>query len=187
MKKKITRRAGIKLMTAGTLLGLGARSVAAAEKETTAARAAVDPWGKTHDRVWLGGEFWANPMEDWCVRDGAAECLNPGGGRSVHSLTHQIAKNAGFTMSVTLTRVEVLKQDGGAGFRIGIRSEINEHRSNCFVQKGVNAGWRGDQLVLGPKTTPVKDGSASKQVRLTLKGAPEGDKCVLTLTANSVE
>jgi hypothetical protein len=44
------------------------------------------------------------------------------------------------------------ESDGGAGFRIGIRSELNEHRSNCFVQKGINAGWQGDQLVLGPKT-----------------------------------
>jgi hypothetical protein len=26
-----------------------------------------------------------------------------------------------------------------------------------------------------------------KQVRLTLKGTPEGDKCVLTLTANAVD
>jgi len=182
MNKNISRRTGLKLITAGTLAGISGRSHAAAATKTTA-----DPWAKTHERVFLGGEFWANPMEDWRVSEGGAECMNKGGGRSVHSLTHQVTKNGAFTMGVTLTRLEVEKTDGGAGFRIGIRSELNEHRSNCFVQKGINAGWQGDQLVLGPKSAPVKDGSALKQVRLTLKGAPEGDKCVLTLTASAVD
>lgn len=146
-----------------------------------------DPWSRTHDRVWLGGEFWANPMEDWCIRDGAAECLNPGGGRSVHSLTHQVTNNGDFTMSVTLTRVEAMNKDGGAGFRIGLQSDLNEHRSNCFVMQGVNAGWQGDQLVLGPQTVTLKNVADLKSVRLTLKGAPQGDKCVLTLSAATID
>ncbi|HRH96429.1 MAG TPA: CZB domain-containing protein [Prosthecobacter sp.] len=182
MKNSISRRTSLKLMTAGTLAGLAGRS-----EVTAAASPSTDPWGKTHDRVFLGGDFWANPMEDWRVSEGGAECLNMGGGRSVHSLTHQVTKNGAFTMGVTLTRLEVKNSDGGAGFRIGIRSELNEHRSNCFVQKGINAGWQGDQLVLGQKTAALKDGSALKQVRLTLKGAPEGDMCVLTLTASAVD
>ncbi len=165
-------------------MGLGARGSATA---APAKSVPADAWAQTHDRVFLGGEFWANPMEDWRVSEGGAECLSMGGGRSVHSLTHQITQNGAFTMSVTLTRLEIGKADGGAGFRIGIRSEINEYRSNCFVQKGINAGWQGDQLVLGPKTVPVKDGSAVKQVKLTLKGAAEGDTCVLTLTASAAD
>src|SRR4029078_2432023 len=99
MKRKITRRTGMKWMAAGTLMGLHTSEATAAEKPiATPAKPSGDPWARTHDRVWLGGEFWANPMEDWCVRDGAAECLNPGGGRSVHSLTHQITKKRAFTM-----------------------------------------------------------------------------------------
>lgn len=182
MKRNISRRTGLKLMAAGTLMGLAAR-----ETVKAATTAQKDSWAKAHDRVFLGGEFWANPMEDWRVSEGGAECLSMSGGRSVHSLTHQVTKNGEFTMSVTLTRLETGKADGGAGFRIGIRSELNEHRSNCFVHKGINAGWQGDQLVLGPKTAPVKDGSALKQVKLTLKGAPEGDMCRLTLTANATD
>ncbi len=171
-------------MTAGTLMGLGARGGASAG---TAPLPTRDGWDTTHDRVFLGGAFWANPMEDWCVSEGGAECLSMGGGRSVHSLTHQVTQNGAFTMSVLLTRLETGKTDGGAGFRIGIRSEINEYRSNCFVQKGINAGWQGDQLLLGPKNVPLKDGSALKQVRLTLEGRPEGAQSVLTLTARAVD
>lgn len=181
MTTQFTRRHSLKLITAGTFAGIAGREHAGAQ--TPGSKPVSNAWAQTHDRVWLGGEFWANPMEDWRVSEGGAECLNAGPGRSVHSLTHQITQNGAFTMSVTLTRLEVLKNDGGAGFRIGVRSEINEHRSNCFVQKGINAGWQGDQLVIGPKTTALKDGATLKQVRLTLKGVPQGEKCVLTLIA----
>ena len=181
----VNRRIALKYATAGTLVGLGLptsdASSASSEIKTN------DPWSRTHDRVWLGGHIWANPMEDWCVRDGGAECLSTGGGRSVHSLTHQVTKSGSITMAVTLTRLEIGKSDGGAGFRIGIRSEIDEHRSNCFVQKGLNAGWQGDQLVLGPKNIAIKNGNAINQIRLTLNGVPEGDQCRLTLTAIAVD
>jgi hypothetical protein len=181
MTTQLTRRHSLKLITAGTLAGFAGRE--SLQAQTSGSKPVSDAWAQTHDRVWLGGEFWANPMEDWQVNKGGAECLNAGPGRSVHSLTHQITQNGAFTMGVILTRLEVLKNDGGAGFRIGVRSEINEHRSNCFVQKGINAGWQGDQLVLGPKTTTLKDGAASKQVRLMLRGSPQGEKCVLKLIA----
>jgi hypothetical protein len=177
MNPTLSRRASLKLLTAGTLASFAGRH------STVAAAPAVDPWVKTQDRVFLGGEFWANPMEDWKVSEGGVECLNAGPGRSVHSLTHQVTQKGTFVMGVTLTRLETLKVDGGAGFRIGLRSELNEHRSNCFVLKGLNAGWQGDQLVLGAKTVALKDGASLKKVRLTLKGSSQGDKCALILTA----
>jgi hypothetical protein len=82
MKRKITRRTGLKLMTAGTLTSLGTRGVARAASPGKA-KTTPDPWSRTHDRIWLGGEFWANPMEDWRVRavrsasatEAAAACI----------------------------------------------------------------------------------------------------------------
>lgn len=171
-------------MTAGTLMGLASRDTAIAD---AAKNIRNEYWDRTHDRVFLGGDLWANPMEDWRVSEGGAECLSMGGGRSVHSLTVKLRRQTLFTMSVTLTRLEIGKVDGGAGFRIGLRSEIDEYRSNCFVQKGINAGWQGDQLVLGPKTAPVKDGSVLKQLRLKLHGSCGSKKCTLTLTAYTLD
>ena len=34
----------------------------------------------THDRVWLGEDYWANPMEDWLVREGRTFRRNGGTG-----------------------------------------------------------------------------------------------------------
>lgn len=182
MTRKISRRNSFKLITAGTIAGITSRHVSVLAEEPVSA-----DWAKTHDRVFLGGEFWANPMEDWRVSEGGAECLNSGAGRSVHSLTHQITQNGTFTLSVTLTRLEIKKADGGAGFRIGVRSEINEHRSNCFVLKGLDAGWQGDQLILGQQKSAFPEGSKLTQILLKLKGEAAGDQCALTLTATHPE
>jgi len=157
MDSKIDRRTSLKWMTTGAAAGLGVgRSFGAAWGDAEA----PDRWARRHDRVWLSGDVWANPMEDWCLRDGGAECLSAGGGRSVHSLTHQITRNQPFRMMVHVERAESGGNDGGAGFRIGLRSELNEHRSNCFVTKGLRAGWAGDKLVLGPKSESFPNGCA---------------------------
>jgi hypothetical protein len=186
MNPKITRRTGIKWVTAGTLMGLGGRESAPAAEGTDSAHPA-DPWANTHDRVFLGGDFWANPMEDWRVVDGAAECQSMDAGRSVHSLTHQIIEPKGsFKMTVALTRVEAAKVDGGAGFRIGLRSEIEEYRSSCFVTKGLVAGWRGNELVLGPKTVPIENADELHELQLALTGTFDGNgRCQLKLFALS--
>ncbi len=51
---------------------------------------ALEDWATTHDRVFLGGGVWANPMEDWRVEDGWAVCQTAGGGRNIHSLLHEL-------------------------------------------------------------------------------------------------
>ncbi len=182
----ITRRTALKYATASALISLGAsvKNIDAAATEAGVS----DAWGRTHDRVWLGGDYWANPMEDWRVVDGAAECQSMSANRSVHALQHQITNPAGaLMMSVRLRQIESKGNHGGAGFRIGISSEINEHRSNCFASKGLNAGITGSELVLGPKTVPTNGVDMAKGVALYLSGVPDGDQMMLTLEAKAPE
>ncbi len=182
MNENITRRTALKYVAAGTVVGM-----ATGTEDATAAVAGTkttDAWSRTHDRVWLGGEYWANPMEDWRVVKGGVECQSMGGNRSIHSLTHQITKPArGFEMSVRISRLEVKGKDAGAGFRIGVRSELNEHRSNCFVAKGLNAGVADGGLLLGPKTAPLDAAASLKDIELHLTGAAKGAQVELTLEA----
>jgi hypothetical protein len=185
MNENITRRTALKWVAAGTVAAVGDRTENSAAAPAAAAKR-TDAWSRTQDRIWLGGEFWANPMEDWRIVDGAAECQSLGGNRSIHSLTHQITKPAkGFTMSVQVAQVETKGKDAGAGFRIGIRSEINEHRTNCFVAKGVNAGAADGQLLLGPKTAPLDAAADLKNIELQLSGTANGNEVTLTLEART--
>ncbi len=182
---EISRRDSLKLITAGAAAagvgmagGLHARSRTGPPEE--------DRWRNRHDRVWLSGDVWANPMEDWRLSKGGAECLNSGTGRSVHSLTHQITANKGFGMSVFLTRVEENKNDGGAGFRIGLQSEIKDHRADCFVSKGLTIGWKPGKLVLGTKSVDVDP--KMKSLYLSLVGMPKAnDPSVCMLSLNTID
>ncbi len=180
MDHLLPRRTALKLLA--TAVG------AAAATKSAGAAPASDAWSRTHDRVFLGGDFWANPMEDWRIADGGAECRSLGGNRSIHSLTHQLTHPAkGFSMSVQLSQLEVRGKDNGGGFRLGVRSELNEYRSNCFVQQGLNAGVADGNLVLGPKTAQLAAGADPKLIALVLTGVGRGDEVVLTLEARTGE
>ena len=149
----------------------------------------VGHWHKTHDRVFLGGDFWANPMEDWRIVNGAAECQSNGGNRNIQLISRELTNTSGtFTMSIRITRLPGQKQtDAGAGFRIGIRSDINEYRSNSFVKSGLNAGLIDGALKLGRNSQPLKIKTTEvKDVQLSLTGKPApNEKYALTLTATN--
>ena len=180
----ISRRTALKLVTAGTLVGLGTQAHKSLAAVTTDPNYTSDSWAITHDRVWLGGEYWANPMEDWRVADGGAECLSMGTNRSIHSLTHQLTNSEGsISMSVEVTTLDSSGKDGGSGFRLGLRSELNEYRSNCFVGKGINAGIVNGRLTLGDVAAGFGRNKIPDMVRLELKGRKQGRNFQLTLDA----
>jgi hypothetical protein len=63
-------------------------------------------WDKDLDRVWLGSQFWANPLQDWQVHEGRVECLAAKPNRNVHVLTRELADRKGYLhMSVKIGRV----------------------------------------------------------------------------------
>ncbi len=153
-------------------------------QEGTAKLKPVSNWRNTHDRVWIGEDFWANPMEDWVVRDGAVECNTSGFGRTVHLVTHQFTDSSGdLEMAVHVQRVEKGKKDTGGGFRIGVHSDLNEYRSNCLTRSGLNIGVVDGKLKIGRKTSALASGSIDKGITLHLSGKPAGDAYELTLKA----
>ena len=89
MLRHLSRRLTLKLLGLGAaLLGLP-RAVRAADP-SPGARFASN-WHQLPDRVWLGESFWANPMEDWRIVNGAAECQTSGGNRNLHLPTRNPA------------------------------------------------------------------------------------------------
>ncbi|MFT5524306.1 MAG: alkaline phosphatase D [Mariniblastus sp.] len=189
----LTRRLALKILGLGSAC-LGLRTVTGADEvlsKTIELKTGNLPdnqtlvsWTDTHDRVWLSGDCWSNPMEDWQVVDGAAECLLPARNRNIHLLTHQFANPLGaLEMSVVLSQIEVKQQDHGAGFELGIRSDLNEHRSNAFSSGGIVAGVIDGKLVVG-RSSQAFDGLANPtNLTLKLTGKPKGGQYDLTLVA----
>jgi hypothetical protein len=123
-------------------------------------------------------------MEDWRVVDGAAECQTSGGNRNIQLITHELTSAEGsFELSVEVTQVESKRQDGGVGFRVGVRSDIAEYRSNSFAGGGVNAGLINGELVLGHQRVAIDGAAKPNQLTLRLTGTPSGEQCALQLAA----
>ena len=192
--KSLTRRITLKILAlGGACFGLP-RTVRSEEQAATrdTTRLAHSPdlstkvsWSTTHDRVWLDPRIWANPMEDWRVRDGAAECQTTGGNRNLHLITHQWTDPTGSAdMRVSLQKIGGQQKDAGAGFRIGAKSELNEYRSNCFASGGINAGVLEGKLVLG-RNAGGKSIDLADETTLRLSARGNGAQVELTLIAET--
>src|SRR6185312_5901713 len=108
-------------------------ATSALPRDAAAAAAVSDfasPWDKTPDRVWLGADYWANPLQDWRLAGGRIECIRAALDRNVHLLTRQLGEAPGeLTLSVRIGRVgggALADGRGSFGFRIGIVGPLRE-------------------------------------------------------------
>ncbi|MEL6895450.1 MAG: alkaline phosphatase D family protein [Planctomycetota bacterium] len=195
MTHPVNRRRAIQTLAAGATIA-GASGTVESDASAAAATSSqpakpsdvsrVDNWNRCLDRVFLGGDLWANPMEDWSVQSGRAVVGNGGGFRNIQLLTHQLTNTAGeLHMSVEIETVQYRKTGGGAGFRVGVRSEINEVRSNCFAKNGWSIGIIDGHLRVGPTKGDAID-PAIPRVRLEVHGVPIGDGRQMQITLRAL-
>ena len=138
-------------------------------------------WDQANDRVWIGPEYWANPMEDFRLKDGRLECMRGGVNRNIHLLTRRLGeRRGGFTMSVRLGDLTGRTKPGTAGFMLGILDpDTGNPQSSLLFGSGLPAGvTTTGQLFIGdpPKAPgevmqPPLDG-----VELRLVATPKGDE-----------
>ncbi|MFN7936460.1 MAG: hypothetical protein U0R19_24235 [Bryobacteraceae bacterium] len=145
-------------------------------------------WQPDLSRPWLGPEYWANPMQDWRIRNGRLECFIAGADRNVFLLTREVNASKGdLTMSVKLGRLEEDRQmleAGFAGFRVGIKGEFHDYRDNAVHGVGRNAGITSQGRLFIDKPgdsgvqVPLTDG-----LQLKLTATPGEKDYTLTLEA----
>ena len=141
------------------------------------------------NRIWVGKEYWANPLQDWRVEDGEV-IAQAAAGRTLHLLTHQVsASGSGFDME---TSIRLASPGAGgsavnkiwAGFAFGIRGGVPGYQ-HALVHPGtsVAAGVRGDGRVFCGNAV---GGSVplDAPVRLTLSVRPAGAAYEATLSAD---
>lgn len=193
-----TRRDFLQKSAAAALLaGTTARGVAAVTADNPLPQAAgASPqetafhsaWTQSPDRIWLGADYWANPLQDWRVQQGRIECVRAAPGRQVHLLTREVTPARGqLVMQVRLGRPAggPLSQGGGsAGFRFGIRGPLPDYRNRLIFGQGIDAGLTSDgKLFLGTPANAVPVDLDRPQVALRLDVAPRDAQLVATLAA----
>lgn len=190
MDNQQSRRSLLKMLTATVAASsVGCSLTSKLSKQAEPVFTAMqDNWSNTVDRTWLGGEYWANPMEDWHIVNGGAECKSGSGSRTIHSLTHRVQQtDKAFKVSVVVKAIGTKNNEGGVGLRLGIRNEIDEYRSNCFVQKGLDIGIIGNNLSIDGKTAPMSRAIDDNEVELSLTATQQAGVMVISLAAILVE
>ena len=143
----------------------------------------------TYDRIWIGEDYWANPMEDWRIENGRLECVRGGENRNIHLLTGELTKEKGeFNMSVRIGRIDKGKRKGSAGFAIGVRDrETSDYRSNLLFGDGLAAGVTSEgQLFIGSPNDALTDAKVESidDVVLRVNVVPKDDSYTVTLFAH---
>jgi phosphodiesterase/alkaline phosphatase D-like protein len=134
-------------------------------------------WSKSPNRPWLGRDYWANPLQDWRVRDGRIECWVAGGDRNVYLLTHELSAQPGtLRMSVTFGRLDAAAAEGFAGFRFGIHGMFDDYRDSAVHGVGINCGLTADgKLFIGDPALGVAALAPSPDpLTLELRLSPNG-------------
>ncbi|MBD1390955.1 alkaline phosphatase D family protein [Neiella sp. HB171785] len=189
MTANLSRRDALKLAVAGVVAtSVGCSSNAENSPAKSVAKPSqpmLDKWANTLDRTWIGGEYWANPMEDWHVKNGGVECKSSDGNRSVHSLTHRLTDaSQAFEVSVVVQQLTINHNDGGAGLRLGINNEIDEYRSSCFVQRGLDIGIIDGQLFVAGKTISLNQKINKQPIKLQVQATPQYGAVLLDVSAS---
>ena len=150
-------------------------------------------WPADANRAWPGPEYWANPLQDWRVREGRLECFSAGGDRNVALLTREIAERSGnLVLGVRCGELNSRPLERGfAGFRIGIKNPMNDYRATAIYGRGMNAGIDADgRVFIGKVEAAAPQVDLQHEMRLELHARPStpaANEYTVTLRANSVE
>ncbi len=95
-------------------------------------------------RVWLGPDYWANPLQDWRLNHGRIECVAAARNRNVNILTHRVDDvKDGFHISVKtglLTDTLPASKNNWIGIRVGAKGQFHDYRDDAIYGKGLNIG-----------------------------------------------
>lgn len=138
-------------------------------------------WHLLPDTGWAGEDLCVQGLQDWCIKDGALNCVVHGVDRTVQVLTHQLsAGNNSFRANLIF---RFLNQPGPeadkenfAGFRLGLTGRFEDNRSATMTGEGIDAGvTRNGYLFIGKTVSDKKidEKILTEKIRLQLSVTPQ--------------
>ncbi|WOH36624.1 alkaline phosphatase D family protein [Thalassotalea fonticola] len=144
-------------------------------------------WSNIKDGHYLGSDLWANPVQDWRIKNGELECNVSGGERNIFLLTKSLNDASGnFDMAVTVRPLaEFLAQPtkGYVGFRLGVNGQFNDYRDSAVHGRGMKVGIDSKGTLFIGKQEGEQISLNEQPIRLHFTGTTEAKNSALTLTA----
>jgi hypothetical protein len=134
-------------------------------------------WHLLPDMAWTGEDWWAQRLQDWCVKDGELCCLRHGRNRTMNLLTHQLSeKGNGFVAKMNFrflnAQAENIIPENYIGFKLGVQGRFDDYRSAIFTGQGIELGiTRNGLLFIGKKISEskIEEIKLSEQLQLVLE------------------
>lgn len=133
-------------------------------------------WQNWPDMKWVGPEYWANPLQDWVLKNGKVMCKVSQPNRNLHLLTFQ--KPMGLEVletSVTITpSVRNINIMGYVGIRLGVKGPFEDYRSAAVFGKGLNIGiTNNNSLKIDDEIIPTTLEETPFGIKLSVKAIPK--------------
>ena len=177
-RREIIRSFFFGTTTAKSLMNQDAPVTAVEEIQPDTANSFKSKW---HLLGWTEKDLCVQGLEDWCIKDGALNCLTHGIDRTVHILTHQLsARNNSFRANLIFRFLNQPDQEADkenfAGFRLGVTGRFEDHYSVLMTGKGINAGvTRNGHLFIGKTISDKKidEKILTEKIRVQLSVTPQ--------------
>ncbi len=138
------------------------------------------------ERVWIGPDFWANPLQDWKIKDGRLICLFAGKNRNVNLLTYRIENpEKGFEISFEggFADKEDISGKNYFGVRLGAKGPFNDYRSDAVYGKGLDVGiTTSGKLFAGKDTLVIESFNDYLSAKLEMEVVYDGKSRELAVT-----
>jgi len=135
-------------------------------------------WENMPNQAWLGNDFWANPLQDWQVKDGRVECLVQKHNRNFRLLSYVLDSSAhSFSTSVRLGFLDKdipVSDDTFMGWEFGCRGTFDHYKDDVVKGKGWRIGIStSGQFFLNGVCEDANLNLYGKPLFLVVKGAIE--------------
>lgn len=132
-------------------------------------------WQNWPDMKWIGPEYWANPLQNWELKNGRTICKVSQPNRNLHLLTLQ--KPSGLEALETSVKITPYYLDenisGSIGIRLGVKGPFADYRSAAVFGRGLSIGISPDYtLKINEKTIATNLKTTPNSVKLSVKAIP---------------
>jgi alkaline phosphatase D len=175
--------------------GAAAASASAPGPSSPGPAAFRSAWPAGVERIWPGPEYWTNRLQDWRIKDGRLECLQPAADRNVHLLTRAIGAGPG-TLDIGVRAALAVPFEGArarnwVGFRIGAKGPFPDPRNAVIYGQGLEAGLSSEGDLFIGDYEQLQRGAVQRGLRealragveLRLEARPEGGHAIVRITA----
>ncbi len=139
------------------------------------------------NRIWIGPEYWANPLQDWELSGNEVIGL-AAANRTLHQLTHQVSSQSGqLRMSVDVRLEDGINKGAKSvgGFRFGIKGDLEGYRHALVLPTSwLEAGVHEDGRVTLEKKVSSSKLDPNEWIHLQLSAELDGERATIELIAS---